>query len=55
MKLKFSEKYCQILHTFSREILPDNTSFSDLNLYSKSLLTGISAFSTFRTVFDFKK
>ena len=56
MKVIFSESYCQILHTFSRKILPDNTSFSlRCELYSKSLLTGIGANSTFRAVFDFKK
>ena len=27
MKMTFSESYCQILETFSKEILPDNTSF----------------------------
>ena len=48
MKVTFSE-----LMRFSREILPDNTSkfFSD----HKSLLTGKSANSFFKTVFDFKK
>ena len=45
-----------MLQSFSNTIAPDNTSFSlcelILNLY---MLTAISANSTFRTVFDFKK
>ena len=49
----FSESYCQVLQTFSTEDVPDNTSFS--LTYCKSLLTGISAKSSFIKVFYFKK
>ena len=55
--LTFSGSYCQMLQTFSREIVPDNTSLSvrcELIHWDKSLLTGISVNSTFRQVFDFK-
>ena len=55
MKLISSESYCQILQTFSRKIVLDNTSFSQMWIYSKPFLVVISANSTFRTLFDFKK
>ena len=43
-------------HTLSREIVPDNTSFSlRCKLFLNLLLTGIRANSTFRTVFNFNK
>ena len=56
-KVKFWESYWQILHSFSTEIVPDNTSFSLTQIWtcSKSLWTEICAKSTFRTIFDFKK
>ena len=56
-KVKFWESYWQILHSFSTEIVPDNTSFSLAQIWtcSKSLWTEICAKSTFRTIFDFKK
>ena len=41
--------------TFFTLICGTSVSLSDVNLCSKSLMTGLSVNSTFRTVFDFKK
>ena len=55
MQPKFLEDYCQILQTFYRAFVPDNTSFSHMSTYSKSILTGLSVNSTLEPVFNFKK
>ena len=44
-----------LLRTFSRKIVRQYFFLSQMWTYSKYLLTGISANSTFRTVSDFKK
>ena len=54
-KLTYSGSYCQILDIFQEKCTRPYFFLCQMWTYSKSLLTGIRANSTFRRVFDFKK